>query len=48
LHWLFIDGASHSRAKFVAPNFSFHVTAAYSILRHNGLDIGKRDFLGMR
>ena len=28
------------------PNFYFHVTAAYAILRHNGVDIGKRDFLG--
>ena len=28
------------------PNFYFHVTAAYTILRHCGVDIGKRDFLG--
>ncbi|MBS0320943.1 MAG: DUF1993 domain-containing protein [Proteobacteria bacterium] len=28
------------------PNFYFHVTMAYAILRHNGLDIGKRDYLG--
>jgi len=28
------------------PNFYFHVTTAYNILRHNGLEIGKRDFLG--
>ena len=28
------------------PQFVFHVTAAYSILRSNGLEIGKRDFLG--
>jgi uncharacterized protein len=27
------------------PNFYFHLTAAYSILRHNGVDVGKRDFL---
>ena len=27
------------------PNFFFHVTAAYAILRHNGLDIGKPDYL---
>ena len=32
--------------KFVLPNFYFHVTAAYAILRHCGVDIGKRDFLG--
>jgi hypothetical protein len=31
---------------FVLPNFYFHLTAAYAILRHNGLEIGKRDFLG--
>jgi hypothetical protein len=31
---------------FVLPNFYFHMTAAYSILRHNGVAIGKRDFLG--
>lgn len=28
------------------PNFLFHVTTAYDILRHNGLEIGKKDFLG--
>ena len=31
---------------FVLPNFYFHVTAAYAILRHCGVDIGKRDFMG--
>ena len=31
---------------FVLPNFYFHVTAAYAILRHCGVDIGKRDFIG--
>jgi len=31
---------------FVLPNFYFHMTAAYAILRHCGVDIGKRDFLG--
>ena len=31
---------------FMLPNFYFHCTAAYAILRHNGVDIGKRDFLG--
>ena len=31
---------------FVLPNFYFHCTAAYAILRHLGLDIGKRDFMG--
>lgn len=28
------------------PNFYFHATTAYDILRHNGVEIGKRDFLG--
>jgi len=31
---------------FVIPNFYFHITTTYAILRHNGLDIGKADFLG--
>lgn len=31
---------------FVLPNFYFHLTAAYSVLRHCGVEIGKRDFLG--
>jgi hypothetical protein len=38
-------GASYL-ANFVLPNFFFHVTTAYNILRHNGVVIGKRDFLG--
>lgn len=28
------------------PNFYFHITTAYAILRHNGVDLGKGDFLG--
>ncbi|MFO0696233.1 MAG: DUF1993 domain-containing protein [Polyangiales bacterium] len=28
------------------PNFYFHVTMTYAILRHNGIDLGKRDFIG--
>lgn len=28
------------------PNFYFHITTAYSILRHNGLSLGKKDYLG--
>jgi hypothetical protein len=31
---------------FVLPNFYFHVTTAYAILRHCGVEVGKRDFLG--
>ena len=30
---------------FAMPNFYFHVTTAYAILRHNGLDIGKGDYM---
>ena len=33
---------------FVLPNFYFHIMAAYTILRHNGVEIGKRDYLGPR
>jgi len=29
------------------PNFYFHYTTAYNILRHNGVEIGKRDFQGL-
>jgi uncharacterized protein len=32
--------------KYAMPNFYFHLTAAYAILRKNGVDLGKRDFLG--
>ena len=31
---------------FVMPNFFFHVTTAYNILRHNGVELGKGDFIG--
>jgi hypothetical protein len=31
---------------FSLPNFYFHIVTAYDILRHNGVEIGKRDFLG--
>jgi uncharacterized protein len=31
---------------FAYPNFYFHVTTAYDILRHNGVEIGKRDYIG--
>ena len=31
---------------WVLPNFFFHVTTAYALLRHNGVEIGKQDFLG--
>jgi uncharacterized protein len=28
------------------PNINFHITTAYAILRHNGVDVGKKDYLG--
>lgn len=31
--------------QWVMPNFYFHVTTAYAILRHNGVELGKKDFL---
>lgn len=31
---------------FVIPNFYFHMVTTYAILRHNGVEIGKMDFLG--
>jgi hypothetical protein len=33
-------------SKFVLPNFYFHVTMTYAVLRANGVDVGKTDFLG--
>lgn len=33
-------------ANYGMPQFFFHVTTAYAILRHNGMDIGKRDYMG--
>ena len=39
------DGASYVSG-FALPNFFFHVTTAYNILRHNGVELGKMDFLG--
>lgn len=32
--------------ELATPNFYFHVTTAYSILRHNGVDLGKADYIG--
>jgi hypothetical protein len=31
---------------FGLPNFLFHVTTAYALLRHNGIEVGKQDFIG--
>jgi uncharacterized protein len=39
-----MDGADYLN-HFLLPNFYFHITTAYAILRHCGVDIGKQDFL---
>ncbi len=41
----YIESAALLR-QFALPNFYFHVTTAYAILRHNGVELGKPDFLG--
>jgi uncharacterized protein len=33
-------------SNFVLPNFYFHLTTAYNILRHRGVELGKSDFMG--
>jgi hypothetical protein len=38
-------GADYIRY-WILPNFYFHSTTAYAILRHNGVELGKTDFLG--
>ena len=40
-----MDGEAYL-ASYGLPQFFFHVTTAYAILRHNGLAIGKRDYMG--
>ena len=40
-----LSGATFALS-FMIPNFFFHVTTAHDILRHNGVPIGKRDYLG--
>lgn len=42
---LTLDGYSYVTG-FVTPNLYFHVTTAYDILRHNGVELGKADFIG--
>jgi uncharacterized protein len=34
--------------QFLLPNFFFHVTTVHDILRHNGVKVGKRDYLGWK
>lgn len=38
--------ATNYLVEHAMPNFFFHMSMAYAILRHNGVDVGKRDFLG--
>ncbi|MCB1379897.1 MAG: DUF1993 domain-containing protein [Alphaproteobacteria bacterium] len=38
-------GADYA-ARYALPNFYFHLTTAYNILRHNGLELGKGDYMG--
>jgi hypothetical protein len=46
----FVPGKGIKGADYVLglglPNFYFHATTTYAILRHNGVDVGKMDFLG--
>ena len=40
-----MTGANYFR-EYVVPNFYFHATNTYAILRHNGVNLGKKDYLG--
>ncbi|HEY4013730.1 MAG TPA: DUF1993 domain-containing protein [Polyangiaceae bacterium] len=46
----FLEGKVMTSADYLResslPNFYFHLTTAYAILRHNGVDVGKRDYIG--
>lgn len=41
-----LDGFDYA-TNYLMPNFYFHVTTAYSILRKNGIEIGKSDYIGL-
>lgn len=41
----FLTGKEYA-LEYALPNLYFHVTTAYAILRHNGVEIGKKDYLG--
>ena len=41
----YLTGLEYAR-EHALPNMFFHVTTAYSILRHNGVPVGKKDYLG--
>jgi len=38
----------HYLRRLSTPNFYFHLTTAYAILRHNGVELGKADFIGLK
>jgi uncharacterized protein len=42
-----LDGESFLK-HYALPNFYFHVTTTYALLRHAGVDVGKSDYLGVR
>ncbi len=44
-HELSFEGRSYL-SNFVLPNFFFHISMTYAILRHNGVDLGKKTYLG--
>jgi uncharacterized protein len=41
-----VIGGEDYLVQVAIPNVYFHIVAAYAILRHNGVDVGKKDFLG--
>lgn len=45
MHGKWLKG-DHYLSQLAIPNFYFHVTTAYAIFRHNGVDVGKMDFVG--
>jgi hypothetical protein len=42
------DGGESYLLKYGIPQFFFHVTTAYALLRHNGVELGKADYMGER
>lgn len=42
----FPDGLTYIRG-YLFPNFYFHLTTVYNIMRHNGVKVGKQDFIGV-
>jgi uncharacterized protein len=42
---LLLQGETYLK-NYALPNFFFHVTTAYALLRHNGVELGKSDYLG--